>query len=362
MELGLTLNNKTVKKKKQLSEKEKSKIWDIFDNEVNVSKTEQLECLYMKENLEACESCNSQLVVMENGGYPTCINKKCGIIYKDVLDQSPEWRYYPGDDKNGSDPTRCGKPINPLLVESSYGLKVLCKGTSSYEMKKIKRWTEWQSMPHREKALFEEFQFITLMAQNSGIPKIFIDHAVTIHKDISEQQMFRGMNRDGIKAASIYLSCRLNGCPRTAYEIAEIFNLDKTSATNGCSMAVNILNNIERNLDTSMQTHLEIIKPISFIERYSSKLNYNTEMTKLGKFVANKVEKLSIITDNIPHAIAAGIIYFIGELYNMNISKQDVKNITNVSEVTINKCYKKLDSMRGKIVPSQILVKIDRIN
>jgi transcription initiation factor TFIIIB Brf1 subunit/transcription initiation factor TFIIB len=85
-------------------------------------------------------------------------------------------------------------------------------------------------------------------------------------------------------------------------------------------------------------------------------------MTKLGKFVANKVEKLSIITDNIPHAIAAGIIYFIGELYNMNISKQDVKNITNVSEVTINKCYKKLDSMRGKIVPSQILVKIDRIN
>ena len=352
--------NKTVKKKKTISQKEKNKIWEIFDAEVNTAKNSNMECLYAKENLDLCELCNTEITVMEDGGYPTCMNRECGKIYKDVLDQSPEWRFYKNDEKNGNDPTRCGNPINPLLVESSYGLKVLCKNNSTYEMKKIKRWTEWQSMPHREKALFEEFQFITLMAQNAGIPKIFIDHAVIIHKDISEQQMFRGMNRDGIKAASIYLSCRLNGCPRTAHEIAEIFKLDKTSATNGCSMAVNILNNIERNLDTSMQTHLEVIKPISFIERFSSKLNYSSEMTKLGKFIANKVESLSIITDNIPHAIASGIVYFIGELYEANITKQDVKTITNVSEVTINKCYKKLESMKEKIVPRQILEKIGK--
>ena len=354
-------NNKTVKKKKnRLSEKEKEKLWGIFDKETKVAKNEDLECLYARENLELCRSCNYEIAIMENGGYPTCTNRECGIIYKDVLDQSPEWRFYKSDDKNSNDPTRCGNPINPLLVESSYGLKVLCKPGSSYEMKKIKRWTEWQSMPHREKALFEEFQFITLMAQNAGIPKIFIDHAVTIHKDISEQQMFRGMNRDGIKAASIYLSCRINQCPRTAHEIADIFHLDKTSATNGCSMAVNILNNIDRNVENKEQKYLEIIEPISFIERFSSKLNYSPEMTKLGKFIATKVKNLSIITDNIPHAIAAGIIYFIGDLYQHNISKLDVKNITNVSEVTINKCYRKIDAMKEKIIPPKILVKIGK--
>ena len=52
-------------------------------------------------------------------------------------------------------------------------------------MKKIRKWTEWQSMPHKEKSLYDEFQFITVMAQNAGIPKIFIDNAMTIHKDIS---------------------------------------------------------------------------------------------------------------------------------------------------------------------------------
>jgi transcription initiation factor TFIIB len=352
-------NNRTLKKKKnRYSEKEKERMWEIFDKEVKVAKNDDLECLYSREKLDVCEKCNSALLVMEDGGYPICTNKECGIIYKDILDHSPEWRFYKSEDRNSNDPTRCGNPINPLLVESSYGLKVLSKPGSSYEMKKIKRWTEWQSMPHREKALFEEFQFITLMAQNAGIPKIFIDHAITIHKDISEQQMFRGMNRDGIKAASIYLSCRLNGCPRTAHEIAEIFKLDKTSATNGCSMAVNILNNIERNLDKSMQTQLGIIKPISFIERFSSKLNYTSEMTKLGKFIANKLDNLCIITDNIPHAIAAGIVYFVGDLYGVNITKNEVKNITNVSEVTINKCYRKIDEKREKIIPPKILERI----
>jgi transcription initiation factor TFIIB len=224
-------------------------------------------------------------------------------------------------------------------------------------MKKMRKWTEWQSMPHKEKSLYEEFQFITTMAQNAGIPKIFIDDAMSIHKDISEQKMFRGLNRDGIKAASIYISCRLNGCPRTAHEIAEIFKLDKTSATTGCSMAVNILHNIERNVEPSQQTELCITLPSSFIERYCSKLNFNQELTMLSKFVANKIEKNNIITDNIPHAIAAGIVYFVAQNCQLNITKQDIKTVCGVSEVTINKCFKKLENLRDTLLPSAILSK-----
>ena len=52
----------------------------------------------------------------------------------------PEWRFYGADDKNAKDPSRCG-PINPLLVESSFGCKVLCNSKSSYEMRRIRKWT-----------------------------------------------------------------------------------------------------------------------------------------------------------------------------------------------------------------------------
>ena len=64
-----------------------------------------------------------------------------------------------------------------------------------------------------------------------------------------------------------------------------------------------------------------------------------------------------MITDNIPQAIAAGIVYFVGFNCNQNLAKQDIKHITGVSEVTINKCYKKLDEMKEKLIPPVILNK-----
>jgi transcription initiation factor TFIIB len=360
-EISLNKNNsKTKKKKVLLSNKEKAKLWDIFDLEkqdINDSTPPDtnIECIYDIES-GLCTLCKSVLIIMEDG-FPTCTNQECSVIYKNTLDYSPEWRFYGADDKNANDPTRCGNPINPLLVESSYGCKVLCAGNSSYEMKKIRKWTEWQSMPHKEKSLYDEFQFITIMAQNAGIPKIFIDVAMTIHKDISEQKMFRGLNRDGIKAASIYISCRLNGCPRTSHEIAEIFKLDKTSATSGCSMAVNILHNIERNVEPSQQTDLCTTTPSSFIDRFCSKLNINNELTMLSKFIANKLENQNIISDNTPHAIAAGIVYFVSQNCNLNINKMDIKQICGVSEVTINKCFKKMENIKTNLIPKCILDK-----
>ena len=71
---------------------------------------------------------------------------------------SAEWRYYGADDNQNSDPTRCGMPVNPLLKESSYGCKVICQGSTTYEMRKIRRYTEWQSMPYKEKSQYDEFQ------------------------------------------------------------------------------------------------------------------------------------------------------------------------------------------------------------
>jgi transcription initiation factor TFIIB len=354
---------KTIKNKKQLSSTKKQLLWNIFDTDVKkISGPESIDVTDINFNNESkieidlCHLCQSVLIIMEDG-FPTCSNNKCGIIYRKTLDYSPEWRYYGADDKNSNDPTRCGNPINPLLKESSMGCKVMCDYRASYEMKKIRKWTEWQSMPHREKSLYEEFQFITVMAQNSGISKIFIDDAMSIHKNISEQKMFRGLNRDGIKAASIYVSCRLNGCPRTAHEIAEIFRLDKTSATNGCSMAVNILNNIERNKEPAEQTQLCKITPSLFIERFCSRLNINDELTHLCNFIAKKIDENSTISDNTPISIAAGIIYFISQNCNLNINKSNVEQICGVSEVTINKCFKKLELIKTSLIPQCILDK-----
>jgi len=325
----------------------KSELWNIFDSEIeNPEKAKvPLECIYGAGNREHCERCESNLAFSEEG-FLTCTNNKCGIIYKDLIDQSAEWRYYGADDNQNSDPTRCGMPINPLLEESSYGCKVLCFGQMSYEMRKIRRYSEWQSMPHKEKTQYDEFQIITTMANNSGIPKMIIDHAIIYHKKISESEYrFRGVNRDGIIAASIYISCRINNYPRSAKEIAQIFNLDASSATEGCKNALLIINDLEKDMDNKEKTNFGKTKPESFIERYCSKLNVNNELTKLCLFISMKIEKKGIMPENTPPSIAAGVVYFIAQLCKLNISKKDVKNVSGTSEVTINKCYKKLEKI-----------------
>jgi hypothetical protein len=148
------MNNQIEKsKKKKYSNINKKELWNIFEEEVDENKKIPLECIYRESgDREFCERCNSNLAFSEEG-FLTCINTQCGIIYKDLVDQTAEWRYYGADDNQNSDPTRCGMPINPLLKESSFGCKVLYTGGNMlYEMRKIRRYTEWQAMPYKEKS------------------------------------------------------------------------------------------------------------------------------------------------------------------------------------------------------------------
>jgi transcription initiation factor TFIIB len=158
-------------------------------------------------------------------------------------------------------------------------------------------------------------------------------------------------------AASIYISCRINNYPRTAKELATIFYLDVTSATQGCKNAQNILNILEKDMDNKDKTMFCKTKPEDFIERYCSKLNVNSELTKLCQFIAMKIEKRNLMPEHTPHSIAAGIVYFIAQLCKLNVSKREVRSISESSEVTINKCCKKLERLTDELVPSVILSK-----
>ena len=55
--------------------------------------------------------------------------------------------------------------------------------------------------------------------------------------------------------------------------------------------------------------------------------------------------------------IAAGIIYFIIQLCGISISKREVKLVSEISEVTIGKCHKKIEKYKNTLVPQTIIKK-----
>ncbi len=110
-------------------------------------------------------------------------------------------------------------------------------------------------------------------------------------------------------------------------------------------------------MENNEKTALCKTKPEDFIERYCSKLNINQELTMCSKFIALRIQKNNIIPENTPHSIAAGIVYFIAQICKLNISKRDVNKVSEISEVTINKCFKKLETIHDKLIPKAILDK-----
>ena len=77
---------------------------------------------------------------------------------------------------------------------------------------------------------------------------------------------------------------------------------------------------------------------------------------------SNKTIDLFVYTDGAcihngkPHA-KAGMGVFFGYDDPRNISKKDIHIISEISEVTINKCYKKLDGMKNELIPKKIMEK-----
>jgi transcription initiation factor TFIIIB Brf1 subunit/transcription initiation factor TFIIB len=64
-----------------------------------------------------------------------------------------------------------------------------------------------------------------------------------------------------------------------------------------------------------------------------------------------------LIPENTPHSIAAGIVYFVSSECKLNITKKAVFTISEISEVTINKCFKKLETMKDKLIPPKLVEK-----
>jgi transcription initiation factor TFIIB len=325
-------------------------LWDSFKQEepntVNETKDSDDEYgLY-------CYHCHSDNLVTENS-IVTC--RSCGTINNNILDSNAEWRFYGCDDSKLSDPNRCGLPTNELLPESSLGSTIGFRYGESYEMKKIRNYHTWNAMPYKERSLYGVFDAIQIRAINNGIPACIIQEAKILYKKISETKISRGSNRKGIIASCIYKACKLKNVPRSAKEIAEIFQLNITHMTKGCKKFDEIMN---YNKAHSTNENTTGATSQDFIQRFCSKLNIGNEVYNICKYVCVEAENWALVSENTPPSIAAGSIYLVCSLLNIAISKKEISVSCKISEVTISKCYKKLLRYCRYLFPEYIVKKL----
>ena len=95
-----------------------------------------------------------------------------------------------------------------------------------------------------------------------------------------------------------------------------------------------------------------------FIERFCSKLNLGKNIVKICKHVCEKADEYNLVSKCIPPSIAAGSIFLVCNILNINISKKEISTTCKISEVTISKCYKSLLKYHKYLFPEDIIKKL----
>ena len=316
-------------------------LWDIlktFDDSLKVSVGSDTKT-NSDENMRQCHFCKSDEIQLQEGDY---VCKKCGTLCDRFIDNSAEWRYYGNEDNKSSDPTRCGMPTNELLPDSSLGTMIGMKGGQCYEMRILRNYQMWHSMSYKERTLYNIFDNLTINAVNSGIPSSIIDEAKVLYKKFSELKLSRGENRAGLIATSIYMSCKTHNVPRSAKEIASMFNVKPTTMTKSCKKFQEVL-----------KMELANTTPMDFVQRFCSKLNLDKTVKDMCVYVIGKVCEMSIISENTPPSIAAACIYMVCLVMKVEVDKRELANVCDISMVTVSKCFKKLWNYRGYVLSEE---------
>ena len=284
--------------------------------------------LILTDNMDICDKCGCTHFEIDDGH---AICSECMTIQNNVIDSTAEWRFYGNDDNRDSDPTRCGLPTNNLLPKSSLGSIIGGRRGDNRDMRRIRIYQMWNSMPYWERTLYNVFDKLTNNTTNHGIPSKVIDDAKMLYKRASEKKISRGENKDGLIASCIYYACLINKLPRSPKEVARMFHIDPNVLTKG-----------NARFQVLLQINVDSSNPDDYITRFGSRLDMNYDDIQNCKIFAKKLDDLEIVSENAPTSVAAGALYYYCIDNKLEFSKKQIADVCEVSEVTITKCYKRL--------------------
>lgn len=307
-------------------------IWTLYDKfkSNSLDKEDKKE-----ENLELiCKECNSNEILLDDGNY---VCQKCYMIVNRFIDDSAEWRNFNSEDNKSTDMNRCCMPNNEFIPNASLGSVVgFSNEKEDYQIHKMRKYHLWNSMNYPDRTMFNVFDYLTSMASSHGMNKMIIDDAKKLYKDFTENKIGRGDSRHSIIASSLYMSCKKNNVPRSTKEIANIFNLEESAVTKSC-----------KKFQECMNLKIKSSNASDFVSRFCSKLNIDRHIQDFCKKIIKRITDLGIASDNTPPSLAASVIYFSSMILNYHIDKKMISYSCEISQITINKCYKKLDMYKS---------------
>lgn len=288
-----------------------------------------------EEKKKGCINCKSTNLTKNNSNY-FYVCKDCGVINKEYLNENPKFN----TDRTTNSSYGC--PSNYFYPKSALGTKI-----KSRKYCKLGMLQRQGQMPYKERSLLDVLSKIQKKCKKYYITQIVIDNAKILYKKISDCKHKKGkskgktiiircINRRSLIAACVFYGCKLQNEPRSPKEIADIFDLEIKHVNRGCRKFLEFIN------PNLLFHQIRCSQSSDFIDRFSKKLKIKDEIITKAKNVAINIHKLDIASTHEPPSVAAGSLLLVSNIYKLNLKKQDISNVFDISDVTISKTYRKI--------------------
>jgi transcription initiation factor TFIIB len=334
----------------QFTEKELS--WFQQDKQESSKQTEKTECM--------CTGCGAMVEKTDIDEVIVC--SSCGEVVERILDLSAEYRFFGAEDRSSVDPCRVGAPIDFRFPASTLGTIILQHSSggpasAGKAMARIRRYHTWNMIPYKERSLLQVFEQYALTATNFGINTRAIDTAKQLYIQLVEHCDRRGMSRNCVVASSIYAALKMVGEPRKPKEIADMFHLTTAQFTKSYKYFQEVLALARQRgqiADTLAPANQASTRASDYITHPLSKLpvarSHYADIQFTSIQVANTAEDILVSPENMPPSLAAGVLAFVLQRMGYEeIPLSRIASVCNVSEGTLVKCLKRLESAAEKL-------------
>ncbi|ELU17299.1 hypothetical protein CAPTEDRAFT_167658 [Capitella teleta] len=256
----------------------------------------------------------------------------CGLVVGDrVIDVGSEWRTF-SNEKNTKDASRVGSAENPLLEGADLSTMIsIGTGDASFDDQGKPVYRNRRQMNSSDRSMVNAFKEINQMSDRLNLPRMIMDRANTLFKQVHEGKSLKGRSNDAIASACLYIACRQEQVPRTFKEICAVSKISKKEIGRAFKL-------ILKNLETSV----ELITTGDFMSRFCSNLGLPSVVQRAATHIARKAVDLDLVPGRSPISIAAAAIYMASSASSDKKSAKEIGDIAGVAEVTIRESYKRM--------------------
>ena len=186
-------------------------------------------------------------------------------------------------------------------------------------------------MNHKDLSLFHAYQDTELAAlTNLNLSANVIRDAKVLYKKFNEEKLTRGAVRTGVKANCVYMSCKVNGVPRTIKEICDAFGIPTKDLSRTSFLFQEVF--------TETRAAPTVTKPCDILPRLLNQFEMDFEEKKKIRIkcsrLAKEIEPCVELMGKTPNSIASVVILLsIGDLF----SKKEICEKCSISVPTMNK-------------------------